>query len=544
MNEQENHAVQTKPPVKAIVRAAVIILIAEFVALGAIKYTPLADWIQLTTWHVWLVIVLIPMLYFLIFRPLNIIISQRRQAAMEYRTILQTALDGFWVTDREGRFLDANESYCSLIGYTRDELLKMSIGNLEVYQSPDEITRSIHEVMERGSGRFEVHHRSKSGKILTLELSINYLKDGGRFFVFGRDITQRREMEKALNETNEKLNYSVKILEQHNFEINLLAEMNTKLQVSLTTAEAYKVIGEFLKRLYPENSGALYIFDTPRNLAEPVITWGANAPGHELFTPEECWAVRMGRPYLSTNVSESTPGCRHGKNVSGIFFCVPLILQSEVSGILSIVFARSDLAKDKAIRLEQKKHMATNIAAQIGPSLGNLKLRESLQALSIRDHLTGLFNRRYMEESLERELLRASRKGTPVGIIMMDIDHFKDFNDRFGHAYGDNLMQNMGKFLRENIRESDIACRYGGEEFTLIIPDATLEATRQRAEYLREEFKKLYPQKGDKSSDGITISLGVSVYPEHGTTAEAVLKAADAALYKAKESGRDRVQVA
>ncbi|MDQ3006786.1 MAG: diguanylate cyclase, partial [Chloroflexota bacterium] len=182
-----------------------------------------------------------------------------------------------------------------------------------------------------------------------------------------------------------------------------------------------------------------------------------------------------------------------------------------------------------------------NLAALV---LNSAQLREALREQSIRDPLTGLYNRRYMEEALKQHLKRVTRQLHPLGVIMLDIDHFKNFNDTHGHAAGDALLRELGRFLQSHIRGEDVACRYGGEEFLLIMPDASLEAAYQRAEHLRVEAKGLRAQDNGQSLKGITLSLGVAVYPEHGRNIDSVLRAADAALYRAKQEGRDRVAVA
>jgi diguanylate cyclase (GGDEF)-like protein/PAS domain S-box-containing protein len=176
--------------------------------------------------------------------------------------------------------------------------------------------------------------------------------------------------------------------------------------------------------------------------------------------------------------------------------------------------------------------------------LNNTQLREALREQSIRDPLTGLFNRRYMEETLKREVGRVTRQLNPLGIIMIDIDYFKHFNDTHGHTAGDTLLQGLGQFLQSHIRGEDVACRYGGEEFILILPNASVEIAQQRAEDLRKKVKLLQMPGADQSQDGITLSIGIAIYPEHGRTMEAVLHAADAALYRAKQEGRDRVVIA
>lgn len=167
-----------------------------------------------------------------------------------------------------------------------------------------------------------------------------------------------------------------------------------------------------------------------------------------------------------------------------------------------------------------------------------------LREQSIRDYLTGLYNRRYLDETLEREVRRAERAKLPIGIIMLDIDHFKRLNDKFTHAAGDVVLQNIASLLKAKIRYADIVCRYGGEEFVVVMPEASLNATLRRAEALREEVRNLNLRYKNQNLGKITISLGVAVYPDHGSTGQEVMQSADSALYTAKLSGRDRVVVA
>ena len=190
---------------------------------------------------------------------------------------------------------------------------------------------------------------------------------------------------------------------------------------------------------------------------------------------------------------------------------------------------------------EAEERLAVTVSEHIALALSNLKLRETLHNLSIRDPLTGLFNRRYLEETLEREIRRAVRKNHPLGLIMLDIDHFKPYNDAFGHQAGDVVLREVGKFLRKSTRSEDIACRFGGEEFLLVLPEASLETTLQRAEEIRRGIKHLDVEFAGKVLGEITMSLGVSSYPQHGSTAEKLLATVDKALYQAKSLGRDNV---
>ena len=173
-----------------------------------------------------------------------------------------------------------------------------------------------------------------------------------------------------------------------------------------------------------------------------------------------------------------------------------------------------------------------------------LKSQALLREQSVRDHLTGLFNRRYMEETLERELLRATRKQLALGVIMLDVDDFKHFNDTWGHAAGDEILRELGNLLLRQVRGEDIACRYGGDEFILILPDASREVTSERAELICEYAGMFHLQFEGQSLAAVTLSLGVAVFPEHGSTSAAILKAVDGALYRAKREGRGRVVVA
>lgn len=361
----------------------------------------------------------------------------------------------------------------------------------------------------------------------------------GQQFVGGVtvNITERQQAEVALQEANQKLSGWVNELEQRNHEIAMLSKISDILQSCLTLEEAYSVIGQLVQPLFPDTDGGIFLISDSKNLVEAVTLWGADSvSSQKLFSPYECWSLRRGRSHFVED-SYSSLFCKHLRSefLPTESLCVPMMAQGEALGMLYLSSSTSGQIT------EIKQRLATTVAEQIALALANLKLRETLQNQSIRDPLTGLFNRRYMEESLTREIRRTERKQQPLSIIMIDVDHFKRFNDTFGHEAGDAVLRELGKFLKRYVRESDIACRYGGEELTLILPESSLEVTVARAEQIREGAKQLNVQHRRQSLGAITLSLGVACFPQHGLTGEAVIHAADAALYQAKAQGRDRV---
>lgn len=327
-------------------------------------------------------------------------------------------------------------------------------------------------------------------------------------------------------------------LEQHTHDIGLLSKMADLLQSCHTVAEAYSVIQDSLGRLFSGDSGALFIFSASRNLVQAAAVWGDDPPPEQVFAPDTCWALRRGKPQVG-GVGTGAPQCVHVPSQTGAYLCVPLTSHGEILGLLHVL-----LASPEQDRLERMQWLALSVAGQLGLALTNLKMQESLRDMAVRDPLTGLFNRRYLEETLEREFCRATRQGSSLALIMLDIDHFKRFNDNYGHDAGDVLLRELGPFLQRYVRGSDVACRYGGEEFILTMPGCSLETACQRAEALRQAVKILQVHCGHRTLEAITLSFGVAAFPDHGDNLDAVLQATDAALYRAKQEGRDRVVAA
>jgi diguanylate cyclase (GGDEF)-like protein len=225
--------------------------------------------------------------------------------------------------------------------------------------------------------------------------------------------------------------------------------------------------------------------------------------------------------------------------VKNTYLCVPILAQGEALGVLHLQ------ATDEAPALgDSELSFKTTFAGQIGLSIANIRLREALRTQSVRDPLTGLYNRRYLEETLEREIRRAARADQGLGILMLDLDHFKSFNDTYGHEAGDTVLRETASFIARGIRAENIVCRFGGEEFVVILPTAHMEASRARAERIGSKLRELTVLHQGKSLGIITVSIGVSALPVNGTSPKELLEAADAVLYRAKKAGRDRVVTA
>jgi diguanylate cyclase (GGDEF)-like protein len=326
-------------------------------------------------------------------------------------------------------------------------------------------------------------------------------------------------------------------------ELDLLNRMGELLQSCMSLDEAYGVIHWLAQRLFQTETGAVFVLNASRNVLEARTAWGAHPAEPDAFAPEDCWALRNGQSHV---VEDTGTGvlCQHLPSPPPrAYLCTPLVAQGKALGLLYVGSEPAGAAGRWGLP-EAKQRLAEAVAAQLGLGLANVQLREILRSQSIRDPLTGLFNRRYMEETLEREVHRARRSGRPMAVLMLDVDGFKHQNDTFGHDAGDAVLRELAALLLGNLRRGDIACRYGGEEFVLVLPEASLEDGARRAEQLRGAVTRLHLSHNERVIGPITISAGVAAFPDHGIDAETVIRAADMALYRAKREGRDRVAVA
>jgi len=479
-----------------------------------------------------------------------------KQSEEFVRSIVESLSEGICIADPQEKFIFSNPAAEKIFGA---ETIGLVGRTLQEFTTPEQfaLIRVQTERRRRGErNAYDIKIVRPTGEeriilvaaIPRLDKNRNYTGSLGVFY----DITERKKSEESLKEANERFRLSIQELEQRNTEMVLLSELYDSFQTCKNEKELNDFVGFYALRLFPAESGALYIFKNSRNTLEPACTWGKFAPKTEAMMPDDCWALRKTKPY-DVDGPDAGLVCRHVKAGGGPFspyICLPLFSHDETLGLLHIQLdAGGDIQGQKIISMDSgqarrlKKQVALNFGQRIAMALNNLRLSEKLRQQSIRDPLTGLFNRRYMEETLAREISRASRTGESVGLIMLDIDYFKEFNDNFGHEAGDLTLKALGQFLLTNVRKEDVVCRFGGDEVLVILPGASLGITKKRAFDLVETSNMLKAEYHQKTLGPISLSMGVAIFPDDGESAVDVLQSADAALFRAKKSGRGRVVV-
>jgi diguanylate cyclase (GGDEF)-like protein/PAS domain S-box-containing protein len=477
-------------------------------------------------------------------------ITARKQAEEEINTtiaflenIIASSVDPIAIVEEHGRFTRWNQAAAEAYGYSAEGLTGLTA--FDFYPDKPALDKMLGQLRRDGFVRgHEIDMQKKDGTIAPFSLSIGLFRDEGGKSIgsvcVARDLSETRKSLAELSLMNARLKGLVEESDNRNRELTGINSMAEKLQSCLSLDEAYPLIAQHVQGLFPAKSGALFIQDPSTNLMEAVSTWGDAVAGEPVFPPADCWALRRGRINVGGGPRREMR-CRHmPPHYPGNYLCLPLLAQGETLGMLHVL----DVVDLTGERAELLQTLAVTVGDHISLALANIRLRETLHHQVVHDVLTGLFNRRYLEETLEREIHRGRRKGASLGLIMLDLDNFKHFNDTYGHEAGDNLLRTLGKFLAERVRREDVACRYGGEEFVLILAEASQEIVCQRAEEIRREFPKVPVVHRGQVLESVTVSLGVAMFPEHGATGRDVLRAADDAMYRAKAQGRNRVVVA
>ncbi|WP_201282539.1 diguanylate cyclase [Novosphingobium sp. TCA1] len=337
--------------------------------------------------------------------------------------------------------------------------------------------------------------------------------------------------EERLRLANLELSTNADVLRERGEVIELLGGMAHRMQAARTDEELASIIRVFVPRVLPEIPGALYAHNNSRNLLVPIAAWAGIEVETAGFAPDQCWALRRGQSHFVVEPGSDIV-CAHVGAEADHYHCEPLLAGGEVIGVL---YLRGVVGAENRFRL-------TVLTENIASALVNHRLQRGLREQTIRDPLAGLFNRRYMEETLALEIARATRTGSPLSVVMCDVDHFKRFNDEFGHEAGDAVLQAVAAEMRSRFRDGDVVCRFGGEEFTIIAPGSSAGVLAKRVEAVRQAISELMVSQGGRTLGSTTMSFGIATWEESmerdGST---LVKAADAALYRAKRDGRNRV---
>ncbi|MGH9774960.1 MAG: diguanylate cyclase [Candidatus Acidiferrales bacterium] len=470
-----------------------------------------------------------------------------------FRAILSGMGDGVVVCDENGRFqhlspaaeaiLGTGALGCSYRKWPKDFCICQPHGRTEISSDDLPLARALRgdsvenvQLLIRGP-------RQPQG-ILVNASARPLLGLGGKLrgaVLAFRDVTEQFQASERVKIAQEYLAGMFEEAKKRAEELKHKGELIEMIQSCQSSEEAYPIIGKSFETIFPGRSGALAIITASRSAVQTVMKWGSHPTTEPVFSLRDCWALRRGHVHLS-RPSEPASRCRHLGVFEGTAACIPVSAQGETLGVMLL---ENDAAEDEIPRNADDEKIVQDLAAEIAQgvslALANLELREKLRTQSILDPLTGLYNRRYMEESLEREIYRAARGKHPLSAILLDLDQFKTFNDSFGHDAGDFVLRELGQTLRKHVRGEDIACRYGGEEFALILPEANVDIALRRVAELSELCRHMILHYEGQMLGPISFSAGVANYPIHADSPQGLLRTADAALYRAKSEGRSRV---
>lgn len=463
-------------------------------------------------------------------------------------SIIEEANDMIAALDLDRRFIIFNEAYKKefkrLFG-------KQIVLGMKIDDALSHVPEVKNKLLESWQQSLQGHEYTKNIEIDSkdthnvYEVTSSLIKNAQHEIIGAvhiiRNISKRVQEQNTLKESYEKLNKGMDELKSKNEKITLLLEMSDVMLACHSTQELSNITVKFFSKILNFSSGIFYIIKPSGNILETSATWGTPTSQTNNFIQDQCWALRLDHLHQA-GFSNNELVCNHvkitpQKNI--IYLCVPLKVQNDTLGLLYIEILQKNREQNQ---LKSEELLLINAFSELAAlALANVRLRENLQNQSIRDPLTALYNRRHLEEFLSKQIYQSERNKLPIAILILDIDHFKKVNDIHGHLAGDLVLKEFGQLLLKNIRPGDIASRYGGEEFVIILYNTNAKIAKERAETIRKDvalMKNIY--EGHDLGE-LTVSIGIAVYPQDGKSELELIELADKALYFAKNDGRNKV---
>jgi diguanylate cyclase (GGDEF)-like protein/PAS domain S-box-containing protein len=466
--------------------------------------------------------------------------NQLHALALYTRNLIEAGLDPLFVMNPDAKITDVNEATVRATGVPRARLIGSDFA--DYFTEPEKARVGCEETFAKGVvSNYPLALRGSSGVITDVLYNASVYRNASGTVVgivaAAHDVTAGKRREEELARLHERLLAIVGELRQRERDTGLIDRLNEILQTCSSRDEAYPLIALTGGQLFEGSAGALAVLVEPARQFRTVAQWGERPTLSAEFSLQDCWGLRRGQMHELEAPGKGAT-CRHFERApDSPYLCLPLSVQGEALGLLHIG------APAGAPIGEHMRRLAGTFGEVVKLSLSNLKLREALREQAIHDHLTGLYNRQYLDEMLQREILRAQRHKAPMSLVMIDIDNFKAFNDTYGHDAGDLVLQELAKLLRSSVRASDVVCRYGGEEFVLVLPDANADGAAARFSQIRQQIGRLRLTFRGQALPTLTVSAGMAQFPGHAASAEDIVTAADHALYAAKSAGRDCLRV-
>ena len=325
-------------------------------------------------------------------------------------------------------------------------------------------------------------------------------------------------------------------IHQRTLEIELMHRLANMLAACQNLVEAQRVVEDIVPRILGQLNGSISLMRSSRNQLVNQLDWGDKWPGSKSFAPDECWSLRTGRSHLSIEAFHHL-SCEHMSSIdNNQTLCIPLTAHGNTIGIMHLYFGQGEIEVE-----ELTTQLAYSVAEHLGLALANLSLQEKLRSQALSDPLTGLYNRRFFEQKLTEHTNNSATSSESLSLLMLDLDHFKRFNDNFGHDAGDYVLKEISSLLKRTVADDEIACRLGGEELAVILPHCNMADATEYANNIVNLIRTLHLEHKGLSLGQLSVSIGVATYPDPASDIEALVKMADKALYLAKDQGRDRV---